>query len=61
MIETTVLVGGVLALLLWYSIRRYNRIPTTANVWVVAWIMAACIVFVAQVAIYLYLFGLRVE
>ncbi|MNC14192.1 hypothetical protein D3C76_165510 [compost metagenome] len=58
MIQVMILVGAVLALLVWYTIRRYNNNPSTVNVWLVAWAFAVCIVFLAQIIIHLYLYGL---
>lgn len=59
MLKIGAVVAGILALLLWFAIRRYRDNPSNANVWLVAWVFCVCIVFGCQILMYAYLYGLR--
>lgn len=59
MLKIGVAVAGLLALLLWFAVHRYNANPSNANVWLVAWTLCACIVFGCQILMFAYLYGVR--
>jgi hypothetical protein len=60
MIQVMLYVGVLLGLMVWFTIRRYNNNQTTVNVWLVAWAFAVCIVYLAQVVIFLSLYGMNI-